>query len=77
MLADIFKNFKKMCLEIYALDPTCFVAAPSLEWQAFSNWNKVILDPLTDIDKLLMVEKCFDEEYVTLIINIQKLTTNT
>ena len=26
LLADVFKNFRNMCLEIYELDPTYFVS---------------------------------------------------
>ena len=30
ILADVFKNFRKMCLEIYHLDSTKFLSAPGL-----------------------------------------------
>ena len=36
LLADIFQNFRKMCLDIYELDPVYFVSAPGLAWQACS-----------------------------------------
>ena len=35
------------------------------------------LDLLTGIEMLLMAEKLFEEEYVTIFIDIQKLITNT
>ena len=58
LLADVFENFQNMCLDIYELDPANFLSAPGLAWQAaLKNW-KVKLDLLTDIDMLLMVEKC-------------------
>ena len=28
LLADVFENFRNMCLEIYKLDPVYFVSAP-------------------------------------------------
>ena len=28
--ANVFENFRKMCLEIYELDPTKFIPAPGL-----------------------------------------------
>ena len=34
LLADVFENFRKMCLKIYQLDPVKFLAAPRLAWQA-------------------------------------------
>ena len=30
LLADVFENFRNMCLEIYELDPVYFVSAPGL-----------------------------------------------
>ena len=29
-LADVFENFRKMCLKIYPLDPVKFLSAPGL-----------------------------------------------
>ena len=57
LLADVFENFKNMCIEIYKLDPAKFVSAPGLAWQAALKKTKLKLDLLTDIDMLLMVEK--------------------
>ena len=57
MLADVFENFRNMCLEIYELDPVYFVSAPGLAWQACLKKTGVKLELLTDIDMLLMVEK--------------------
>ena len=34
LLADVFENFRKMCLRIYHLDPVKFFSAPGLAWQA-------------------------------------------
>ena len=34
LLADVFENFRNMCLEIYELDPAKFLLAPGLAWQA-------------------------------------------
>ena len=34
LLADIFENFRNMCLEIYELDSAKFLSAPGLAWQA-------------------------------------------
>ena len=57
LLADVFENFRNMCLVIYELDPAKFFSAPGLALQAALKKTKVKLDLLTDIDMLLIVEK--------------------
>ena len=57
MLADVFENFRNMCLEIYDLDPAKFLSAPGLAWQAALEQARVNLGLLTDNDMLFMVEK--------------------
>ena len=56
LLADVYKNFRNKCLEIYGLDPSYFYSAPGLAWQACFKKNGVKLELLTDIDMLLMIE---------------------
>ena len=51
-LADVFENFRNMCLEIHELDHTKFLLVPGLAWQAALKKPKVKLDLLTDIDVL-------------------------
>ena len=34
LLADVFENFRKMCLKIYHLDPVKKFSATGLAWQA-------------------------------------------
>ena len=76
LLADVFENFKNMCLEIYEPDPEKFFSAPRLAWQATFKKTKGKLDLLTDIDMLLMVKKnVLEEEFFTLFIDMQKLIT--
>ena len=57
LLADVFENFRNMCLEIYELDPVYFVSAPGLAWQACLKKTEVKLELLTDYDMILMIEK--------------------
>ena len=54
LLADVFENFRNMCINLYELDPAKFLSAPGLAWQAALKKTKVKLDLLTDIDMLLM-----------------------
>ena len=57
LLADVFKNFRKMCLKVSHLDPVKSISAPGLAWQEVLKNVKVKLGLLLDIDLLLMVEK--------------------
>ena len=57
LVADVLGNFRDKCIEIYELDPTHFMSAPGLAWQACLKEKKVELELLTNIDMLLMVEK--------------------
>ena len=55
--ADVFENFRNICLEVYRLDHAKFLSGPALVWQAVLKKTKVKLNLLTNIDMLLMVEK--------------------
>ena len=57
LLADVFENFRNICMENYKLDPAHYFTAPGLAWDACLKMTKVKLELLTDIDMLLMVEK--------------------
>ena len=57
LLADVFEDFRNMCLNKYGLDPAHLLSAPGLEWQACLKKTKVELELLADIDMLFMVEK--------------------
>ena len=57
LLADVFENFRNMCIKVYKLDPAHFLSAPGLAWQACLKKTEVQLELLTDVDMLLMVEK--------------------
>ena len=56
MLADVFEKFRDKCIEIYELDPSYFLSAPGLAWQACLKKAGVNLELLTDIGMLLMIE---------------------
>ena len=57
LLADVFENFRKMCLKLYHSDPVKFRSPPGLALEAALKKTEVKLELLTDIDMLLMVEK--------------------
>ena len=57
LLADVFENFRNMCLDIYKLDPVYFLSAPGLAWEACFKKTGIKLELLTDYDMILMTEK--------------------
>ena len=58
LLADVFENFRDLCLKIYSLDPAHYFTAPGLAWDACLKITKVVLELLSDPDMLLMFERC-------------------
>ena len=57
LLADVFENFRNMCIKVYELDPAHFLSAHGLAWQACLKKTEVKLELLTDVDMSLIVEK--------------------
>ena len=57
LLADVFENFRDMCVKEYELDPAHFVLLPRLAWQACLKKTNIEFELLNDYDMLLMVEK--------------------
>ena len=57
LLADVFENFRDMCLKEYELHPAHFSSLPGLAWQACLKKTNIELELLTDYDMLLMVEE--------------------
>ena len=57
LLADVFQNFRIMCIKVYELDPAHFLSLLGLAWQACLKETNVKLELLTDYDMLLMVEE--------------------
>ncbi|KAL9953875.1 hypothetical protein ACROYT_G041348 [Oculina patagonica] len=57
LLADVFENFRKICLEKYGLDPANYYTSPGLSWDALLKKKGVQLELLTDYDMHLFVER--------------------
>ena len=57
LLADVFENFRDICIKNYNLDPAHYYTAPGLAWDAALKVTKVELELLSDMDMLLLVEK--------------------
>ena len=83
--ANVFENFRNMCLKIFKLNPAKFLSAPWLAGQGAFKKAKVKLYLLTYVHMLFMVEnglchsiyRVTEEEYVTLLIDMLKLIINT
>ena len=56
LLADVFENFRGVCIKNYGLDPAWYYTAPGLAWDAALKLTEVKLELLTDYDMLLMIE---------------------
>ena len=54
LLTNVFKSFRRVCLENYELDPSHFYTAPGLAWKACLKKTKAKLELLLDPDMLLM-----------------------
>ncbi|XP_065650921.1 uncharacterized protein LOC136079131 [Hydra vulgaris] len=55
LLADVFENFKDVCMKNYKLDPA--YTSPRLAWDAALKKTKVKLELLSDYDMILMIKK--------------------
>ena len=57
LLADVFENFRDMCINVYEHDPAQLLSLPGLAWQAYLKKTNIELELLTDYDMLLMLEE--------------------
>ncbi|CAB3980720.1 Gastrula zinc finger, partial [Paramuricea clavata] len=57
LLADVFEDFRRVCLESYKLDPAHYISAPGLSWDAMLKRTGVKLDLLSNVDMYQFIEK--------------------
>ena len=57
LLADVFENFRKTCLEYYKLDPCHYFTSPGLSWDAMLKMTDIKLELMTNIDMFQFIEK--------------------
>ena len=57
LLADVFESFINVCLEKYELDPSHYITAPALSWDAMLKMTGVKLELLIDIYMHLFFEE--------------------
>ena len=57
LLADVFENFIKTCLDYHGLDPCHYLSSPGLSWDAMLKMTGIKLDLISDIYMHLFIEK--------------------
>ena len=57
LLADVFENFRKTCLQYYKLDPCHYFTSPGLSWDAMLKMTDIKLELMVDIDIFQFIEK--------------------
>ena len=56
-LADVYENFRDICMKNYDLDPAWYFTSPGLAWDAALKHTGIELELLSDPDMLLMVKR--------------------
>ncbi|XP_025196300.1 uncharacterized protein LOC112595357 [Melanaphis sacchari] len=56
LLADVFENFRDLCLNTYNLDPAYYFTAPGFSFDAMLKHTAIKLELLSDYEMLLMFE---------------------
>ena len=57
LLADVFENFRKTCIQYYKLDPCHYFTSPGLSWDAMLKMTNIKLELMVDIDMYQFIEK--------------------
>ena len=57
LLADVFENFRRTCLEYYKLDPCHYFTSPGLSWDAMLKMTNIKLELMVDIDMFQFIER--------------------
>ena len=57
LLAGMFENFRKTCLQCYKLDPCHYFTSPGLSWDAMLKMINIKLELMTDVDMFQFIEQ--------------------
>ena len=57
LLADVFENFRKTCMQYYELDPCHYFTSSGLSWDAMLKMTDIKLELITDVDMFQFIEK--------------------
>ena len=57
VLADVFQNFEKTCMQYYQLDPCHYFTSLGLSWDAMLKMTDIKLELIIDIEMFQFIEK--------------------
>ena len=57
LLTDVFKSFRKTCLQYYKLDPCHYFTSLGLSWDAMLKMTNIKLELMTDVDMFQFIKK--------------------
>ena len=57
LLADVFENFRKICMQYYKLDPCHYFTSTGLSWDVMLKITDIKLGIIIDIDMFQFIEK--------------------
>ena len=57
ILADVFEEFRKVCLSNYGLDPAHYVSAPQLSWDSMLKLTKCCLELIHDPEMFSCIDQ--------------------
>ena len=57
LLADVFENFRRTCMQYYKLDLCHYFTSPGLSWDAMLKMTNIKLELMTDIDMFQFIKK--------------------
>ena len=77
LLVDVFKSFRKTCLQYYKLDPCHYFTSPGLSWDAMLKMTNIKLELMTNVDMFQFIEKGMRRESAILLTDMEWPTTST
>jgi len=70
LLADVFENFRDICLKAYCIDPAYYYTAPGMAFDCMLKKTDMKLELLTDYDMVLAFEKGKNKTYKKIKTNV-------
>ena len=80
LLADVFERLIGTCLKFHGLDPCHYFSSPGLSWDAMLKMTGIELEKyqaLTSTKLKYVLKKDWEEEFLTMLKDMQKPITDT